>query len=90
MSKIGFMQDLTDGIEKIVKSGAVHKEVEKEADVQNYSSVLLERLLQNADTYINLNNYDAADHVYKTITKDYPEDYRGWWGLIVCKTKGFN
>lgn len=90
MSKIGFMQDLTDGIEKIMKGSGIKKTtVKKEITDIGFGSVPLERLLQNAQTYLRLNNYPLAEEVYNTVIKDYPEDYRGWWGLIVCKTRSF-
>lgn len=88
MSKIGFMQDLTDGIERCMRKETV-KKVEQREVVQYYGSVPLERLLQNGDTYIKLGNYEAAKGVYNTVTKEYPEDYRGWWGCIVCETESF-
>jgi len=81
MSKIGFMQDLLRGIEKVLKPQS--EEHSKDTDVENP----LERLVQNSETYLKLENYDAAEKVFKRITREYPEDYRGWWGLIVCKLR---
>lgn len=49
----------------------------------------LEKLVQNAETYLKLNKMDSAKDVYERITQDYPEDARGWWGLIVCETVNF-
>lgn len=89
MSKIGFMQDLTDGIERCMR-GEASKESTKKENVQKYGSAPLERLLQNSATYLKLSNYSSAEEVYTTITKEYPEDHRGWWGLIVCKTRNFS
>ncbi len=89
MSKIGFMQDLTDGIERCMR-GEASKESAKKENVQKYGSAPLERLLQNSATYLKLSNYSSAEEVYTTITKEYPEDHRGWWGLIVCKTRNFS
>lgn len=85
MSKIGFMQDLSDGIERCMR-GEIKKQNEV---VANYGTTPVERLLQNSETYLKLNNFSSAEEVYTTVTKDYPEDYRGWWGLIVCKTRNF-
>lgn len=86
MSKLGFMQDLTDGIERCIRNEKKEKRVHE--DRERSSSVVssIERLLQNGKTYLSLDNYSSAEEVYTTITKDYPEDYRGWWGLIICKT----
>lgn len=88
MSKIGFMQDLTDGIERYVR-----KEVRKQAVPGEIADVpvadSLERLLQNGQTYLELKSYASAEEFYTTVTKKYPEDYRGWWGLILSKTHEF-
>lgn len=89
MSKIGFMQDLTDGIERCMRGETVKKAIAKETVASSFGVASLERLLQNSATYLKLNNFVSAEEVYTTVTKDYPEDYRGWWGLIVCKTRNF-
>lgn len=89
MSKIGFMQDLTDGIERCMR-GDSSKETFKKEVTQSYGTAPLERLLQNSATYLKLSNYTSAEEVYTTVTKEYPEDHRGWWGLIVCKTRNFS
>lgn len=93
MGKIGFMQDLLHGIEKIItplEKKEIIKEVVKEEISQSYGAASLERLLQNSATYLKLRNFSLAEEVYTTVTKEYPEDYRGWWGLIVCKTRNFS
>lgn len=84
MSKIGFMQDLIDGIERCLRNEANKKETANSSEISK-----LERLHQNCATYLKLGNYSSAEEVYRTITKEYPEDYRGWWGLIVSKTNNF-
>lgn len=89
MSKIGFMQDLTDGIERCMRGETTHKAAQQEV-TQTFGTTSLERLLQNSTTYLKLSNYICAEEVYTTVTKEYPEDYRGWWGLIICKTKNFS
>lgn len=86
MSKIGFMQDLTDGIERCLRGEKVKSSAK---GGQGNESDQLNRLLQNCETYVNIGNYESAQKVYTSITEKYPEEYRGWWGLIVCKTKNF-
>lgn len=88
MSKIGFMQDLTDGIERCTRFTANNDSVEREFTKTPYVASL-ERLLQNGSTYLKLKNYVSAKETYTNITKEYPEDYRGWWGLIVSETENF-
>lgn len=90
MSKLGFMQDLIDGIERWMRSGKQGENIQKEIPVIGSASSSLERLLQNAQTYIKLENYSSAEETYTMVTKKYPEDFRGWWGLIVCQTRNFS
>lgn len=49
----------------------------------------LDRLLQNAETYMRLGNYTEAIEVYNKIIKLYPEDYRGWWGMMISNSNNF-
>ena len=88
MAKVGADQDLLHGIEKIMKAQGENKNAEqKVTTVANSQS--LQRLLQNAETYIRLGNYEDAQKVYQKITELYPEDYRGWWGRIISDTREF-
>lgn len=89
MSKIGFMQELLDGIERITREKMSPVVTNEELAGSVKGIVSLERLLKNSQTYLELHNYEEAEKLYQTITKEYPEEYRGWWGLMVCKTKNF-
>ena len=42
----------------------------------------LERLLKNAKTYYDLKQFYEAKKTYDEITKQFPDDYRGWLGLL--------
>lgn len=88
MAKIGFMQDLTDGIERCLRSrrSVAKQTVEKEKQAE----VSSERMLENAATYLRLGHFKAAAEAYTTITEKWPENYQGWWGLIVCQTHDFS
>jgi len=88
MSKIGFLQDLTHGIKKVMESQK-EKSVAK-TNIEIVPNTSLERLIQNSETYLKLDNHTDAQEVFTRVTKEYPEDYRGWWGLIICKTKGLS
>lgn len=85
MSKIGFEQDLLHGIEKLLN--VKDKKSEKTGEKGNNS---LDRLLQNAATYMGIENYTAAYNTYQEITKLYPEDHRGWWGMMESDTGNFS
>lgn len=91
ISKIGFIYDLTDGIERCVrhikKEDKVHT-VEKIVKVPERKS--LEQLLDIGGSQLKLLDYDAAMDAYMNATKDYPGDYRGWWGLIIAHTKNLS
>ena len=47
----------------------------------------LETLVKNADMHLKLKNYADAQSIYAKISKEYPHDYRGWWGLILAKSR---
>lgn len=85
MDKIGFMQDLTDGIERCLRN-KTDKTEEKGGNSGAVDSH--QRLIKNGETHLRLQNFETAEGVYNTLVNDYPDDYRGWWGLINCKTKG--
>ena len=85
MSKIGFMQDLTDGIERCLRN-----KTDKDDEKPVSGGVdMHQRLIKNGETHLRLQNFDAAESIYSAVVNDYPDDYRGWLGLIKCKTKGF-
>lgn len=88
MTKIGFKQDLMDSIERVFKNrkDSVHESATNENLIMNNK---LEKLVSNAETYQKLGDLSKAEEIYEKITTDYPEDYRGWWGRIVCETNEF-
>lgn len=85
MAKVGADQDLLHGIEKIMKAQGENKNVEQTVTTVT-NSQSLQRLLQNAETYIRLGNFEDAQKVYQKITELYPEDYRGWMGRVRATT----
>ncbi len=48
----------------------------------------VEHLMKRAMTFEKLNEFDKALKVYCEITSKFPMDYRGWLGIIICKTEG--
>lgn len=44
-----------------------------------------ERLLKNAETFIALEKVEEAESIFFKLTKEYPNDYRGWVGLFKCQ-----
>ena len=45
-----------------------------------------ERLLKNAETFINLNEEKKALDIYTQLTNEYPDEYRGWLGIAKITT----
>lgn len=44
-----------------------------------------DRLLKNAESFIVLSQLGKAEEIYCQLTNDYPDDYRGWMGLLKCQ-----
>ena len=80
--KVGYMQDLVRGVKKILGTKETKSKNNAETSKQD-------RLNQNALTFLSLGDYMSAEKNYKSLTANYPEDHRGWWGLILCRTKKF-
>ena len=49
-----------------------------------------ERLLQNANTLEGFKEYKKALDVYKQVATDYPDDYRGWYGMARILSTNFS
>lgn len=80
MNKIGFLQDVVLGIQKIVRADA-------KTDQKSESEI--DRLCKNARTFYELGQKEKAEQIYRELTDDYPDDYRGWWGFAAVKTNQF-
>lgn len=63
---------------KAVMSGAVKVEGPVEMVMGDSQK---EHNFKNADTYIMLGEYEKAVEAYMQMIRDFPEDYRGWWGI---------
>lgn len=48
-----------------------------------------ERLLYNAETNIKLNDYDKANQIFHNVIDQYPDDYRGHFGVFKTQILGF-
>ena len=49
----------------------------------------LERLLKNAKTYYDIEQFDEAKNTYEEVTKQFPDDYRGWLGLLRLEYRNY-
>lgn len=89
MSKIGFMQDITRGIKKVLDKNETVSAAQAQVQAGGATGLSSDKRIQNANTFLKLNDYDKAQNIFKQVTEEYPEDHRGWWGLILCKTENF-
>lgn len=48
-----------------------------------------EDFAKNGDTLVNIGNYTQAYDSFKELSEKYPDDYRGWWGMIRAMTSDF-
>lgn len=71
----GKAQEVTGTVKVDGSVETVHGESEKE------------RLLENADVYLSLGKGTEAYEIYNQVTRNYPSDYRGWWGR--CKANNY-
>ncbi len=86
MGKIGGMQDLLDGVDRCMR----HKRAGVDLDEGTLSTATgANRLIEKGEICLKLKNYEDAEKNYDRATREYPEDYRGWWGKIVCYTRNF-
>lgn len=66
----------------IVQDAIQLGKVQIEGDVSVKGIAGLEKMMQNAATYVRINEFERALETYKEITEKYPEDWRGWWGCF--------
>ena len=94
MGKIGAMQDLVRGVQKIVGDKKVSdiRKISSEYGMADNSVLYntLSRKAENAKNLLDLGNFPAAGVVYKEISTNFPESYIGWWGLLLVETKCLN
>lgn len=68
------------------QAGAVQKMLDSLAAGE---AKILEKRMKNGVTFLRLNDYIKAAEVFDQMIEDYPEDYRGWWGMLLVETRSF-
>lgn len=48
-----------------------------------------EKLYENAKAFIKLGEFEKSKKVLEELVDKYPDDYRGWWGILELKTENF-
>lgn len=65
--------------------GNLHAEV-----VNVYDDISIDNRVKSGETFIRQNDYISAERVFEPLTKEYPYEYRGWYGLIKVYSKNFS
>ena len=89
MSKLGFMQDLTRGIKKIVEAGAP-KATAKETAVASSVEVNTAPLLKRASMFLEDGDWDKADEYYEKVLDIDPENARAYLGKLLVEFRAKN
>ena len=79
MGKIGAMQDLARGVEKLLDK--------KPAIAQPVANDKVSTMLASAQTFVQLGDYDVAEQKFKEINDQHPQIGQAWWGRVVCATR---
>lgn len=76
---------------QILVQDAVQKyKVEISGRVSVEGILSAEDFAKNGDTLVNIGNYPQAYDSFKELSEKYPDDYRGWWGMIRAMTSDFS
>ncbi|WP_181995717.1 toll/interleukin-1 receptor domain-containing protein [Clostridium sp. AM58-1XD] len=84
MGKLGFMQDLCSGIDKLLGGGR-----EKDSDIRIEADSQMARWAKNANTFLKLGEIGKAKKLYEELADEYPDYYGGWLGLARVVSGGF-
>lgn len=75
---------------QIIVQDAVQKyKVEISGRISVEGILSAEDFAKNGDTLVDIGNYQQAYDSYKELSEKYPDDYRGWWGMIRAMTSDF-
>lgn len=77
------------GTRVIVKDAIEETRVKIEGKVSVEGLASLEKLVQNAETFMALGEYAKALDVFRKAAAEYPADYRGWWGVVCALSHSF-
>lgn len=87
IAKIGFLQELCDGIERVLKRKTSLNSISKDSDKDSKREI--EKQLKNASTFLKLNDDRKALAIYNSLANNNPEDYRVWWELARYYSEDF-
>lgn len=75
---------------QIIVQDAVQKyKIEISGKVSVEGILSAEDLAKNGETLINIGNFQQAYDTFEELSVKYPDDYRGWWGMVRAVTTDF-
>jgi hypothetical protein len=80
MNKIGFKQDLYEGIKRIIVTNSA------EIDETHKQDSEVNRIYKNGMKLLRLEKYTDAYDTFSEITHLDPDRYEGWWGIVLAQT----
>lgn len=83
MSKLGFMQDLTRGIKKIIDTD--DKPIVKETTVQANSTINIAPLLKRAFMFLEDGDFERADDFCEQVLNQDPENAEAYLGKLMAE-----
>ncbi|MBE6540779.1 MAG: TIR domain-containing protein [Ruminococcaceae bacterium] len=86
MSKLGFMQDLTRGIKKIVEADAPKATV-KETIVATAAAINVTPLLKRAFMFLEDGDFDRADEFCEQVLNQDPENAQAYLGKLMAELR---
>lgn len=76
-------------VEKAINNYNINNTINAQ-NVTIQDSQSLENLIQSGETFLSFEDYPSAEATFSKVTKTFPYDYRGWYGLIKTFTLNFS
>lgn len=83
MGKLGFMQDLIRGINKILQRQNISSDSTTHTDIEK-NVTPIQNLLRRADIFLEEESYDNALEYYDRVLDQNPESSKAYWGKLLC------
>ncbi|MDR2579299.1 MAG: TIR domain-containing protein [Chitinispirillales bacterium] len=85
-----FLQSIMQDVKSVLrgKASGVGDTKKTKALINQQKRYPIENLIESAEAHLEHKDYAAAYESYSRVVEVYPEDYRGWWGFVVCAIKG--
>lgn len=94
---VGINRTKLQEVDELYKNAYAVASAEEQSKIKqqydNYRNRIAESMdsrIQSGKTFIAQNDYSKAEKIFIEFTNDWPDDYRGWWGLIKVYSKDFS